>query len=219
MTAAPVASPPGYAADACVVLPRVSWETYERLLADDEGRHVPKMAYDRGVLELVTPSMPHAEDAETIARMVDIVAAMLGIPVRSVGDTTYRRQDLERGFEPDASFYIQSESLIRGQRQVDLSVDPPPDVVLEIEVSRSAIDKLPLFASMGIPEVWRCDGQRVTILLRDGDAYRELAASLAIPALTGDVLTRFLAASRTMLSPDWFQTVSDWARAQRDAAH
>jgi Uma2 family endonuclease len=91
--------------DKRVVLPCVSWETYERLLADDEERRVPRMTYDQGVLELVTPSMPHDEDARTITRIVDIVAANLGIPIRSVGSTTFRRKDLERGFEPDASFY------------------------------------------------------------------------------------------------------------------
>ena len=160
-----VASPPRVVADERVVLPCVSWETYERLLADDEERRVPRMTYDQGVLELVTPSMPHEVDAATITRIVDIVAAILGIPIRSAGSTTFRRKDLERGFEPDASFYIQNEARIRGQREVDLTVDPPPDVVLEMEMSRSALDKLPLFASMGIPEVWRCDGQRVTILI------------------------------------------------------
>jgi Uma2 family endonuclease len=101
-----VASPPRVVADDCVVLRNVSWETYERLLSDDEERRVPRMTYDRGVLELVTPSLPHEKDALTITRIVDIVAAIMGIPVLSAGGTTYRRQDLERGFEPDASFYI-----------------------------------------------------------------------------------------------------------------
>src|SRR3954468_6110664 len=114
-------------ADECVVLHHVSWDTYEHLLADDEERRVPRMTYDQGVLELVTPSMPHEEDARTITRIVDIVAANLGIPIRSVGSTTFRRKDLERGFEPDTSFYIQNEERIRGQREVDLSVDPLPD--------------------------------------------------------------------------------------------
>jgi Uma2 family endonuclease len=196
-------------------LPCVSWETYERLLADDEERRVPRMTYDQGVLELVTPSMPHDEDARTITRIVDIVAANLGTPIRSVGSTTFRRKDLERGFEPDASFYIQNEERIRGQREVDLTVDPPPDLVLEMEMSRSALDKLPLFASVGIPEVWRCDGQRVTILILEQDRYQESSNSLAFPILTSDILTRFLAESRTALSPDWFQAVSDWARGQR----
>ena len=166
-------------------------------------------------MELVTPSFPHEEIALTIARVVDIVSAIQGIPIRSAGSTTYRRKSLKRGFEPDGSFYIQSEERIRGKREVDLSVDPPPDVVLEMEMSRSAINTLRLFASMGIPEVWRCDGRRVTILIRDGDTYRESPASLALPVLTKEALERFLVQSRTMLSPEWFQAVSEWARAQR----
>jgi Uma2 family endonuclease len=215
VSSASVASPPRVVADDRVVLPCVSWETYERLLADDEERRVPRMTYDQGMLELVTPSMPHEVDAATVTRIVDIVAANLGIPTRSVGSTTFRRKDLKRGFESDASFYIQNEERIRGQREVDLTVDPPPDVVLGMEMSRSARDKLPLFASMGIPELWRCDGERVSILILEQDHYRESSSSQALPVLTSEVLTQFLAESRTTLSPDWFRTVSDWARAQR----
>jgi Uma2 family endonuclease len=199
-------------------LPCVSWETYERLLADDEERRVPRLTYDQGVLELVTPSKPHEVDAATITRFVDIVTAVLGIPIQSTASTTFRRQDLERGFEPDASFYVQNEARVRNRREVDLAVDPPPDVVLEMEMGRSALDKLPLFASMGVPEVWRCDGQRVTIFVLEQDRYRESPNSLALPVLTSEILTRFLAESRTALSPEWFQAVSDWARGQRQAS-
>jgi Uma2 family endonuclease len=196
----------------------VSWETYERLLADDEERRVPRMTYDQGLLELVTPSLPHEKDALTIAHIVDIVAAIIGVPILSAGGTTYRRNDLERSFEPDASFYIQNEAQVRDRSGIDLSADPPPDVVLEMEMSRSALDKLPLFASMGIPEVWRCDGQRVTIFILEQDRYRESSNSLALLVLTSDILTRFLAESRTALSPDWFQAVSDWACGQRQVS-
>lgn len=215
MSARSVASPPGIAADARIVLPHVGWETYERLLADDEGRRVPRMTYDQGVLELVTPSKPHELNSATITRIVDIVAAVLGIPVQSAASTTYRRRDLDRGFEADASFYIQNEARVRDRREADLSVDPPPDLVLEMEMSRSALDKLALFASMGIPEVWRCDGRRVTIFVLDRQNYRESSTSTVLPDLTSDVLTRFLDASRTMLSPEWFQDVTDWARERR----
>jgi Uma2 family endonuclease len=215
MSASSVVSPPQVVADDCVVLRCVSWDTYERLLADDEERRVPRMTYDQGVLELVTPSTPREEDARVIEHLVYIVAAIMGVPIRSVGATTFRRRDLKRGVEPDASFYIQSEERIRGKREVDLTIDPPPDVVLEMEMSRSAINKMQLFASMGIPEVWRCDGRRVTILIRDGDAYQESSASAALPVLTREALERFLAESRAMLSPEWFQAVSEWARLQR----
>ena len=218
MSASSVASPPMIAGDDCVVLPRVSWETYERLLADDEGRRVPRMTYDRGVLELVTPSKPHDMDGATITRIVDIVSAIFGIPVQSTSSTTYRSPDLERGFEADASFYIQNEARVRGRREADLQVDPPPDLVLEMEMSRSAVNMLELFAAMGVPEVWRCDGNRVSMFILDQGRYRETRASLALPELTCEVLTHFLAESRTMLSPDWFQKVSDWAREQREAS-
>ena len=218
MSSASVASPPRIVADDCVILLHVKWDTYERLLGDDEERRIPRMTYDHGVLELVTPSKPHEVDAATITRFVDIVAAVLGIPIQSTASTTFRRQDLERGFEPDASFYIQNEPRVRNRREVDLTVDPPPDVVLEMEMSRSALDKLPLFASMGIPEVWRCDGQRVTILLLEQDGYRKSSSSQSLPVLTSEDLTRFLAESRTMLSPDWFQAVSNWARERRSPA-
>jgi Uma2 family endonuclease len=216
MSAATVATSPQVVMEERVVLPRVSWETYERLLADDQARRVPRMTYDQGVLELVTPSKPHEVDARTIARVVDIVAATQGIPVQSTGSTTFRRQDLERGFEPDASFYIQNEARVRDRREADLIIDPPPDLVLEMEMSRSALDKLALFASMGIPEVWRCDGRRVAIFVLEEGRYQEATTSLALPNLTSAILTRFLGQSRTMLSPEWFQTVSDWARAQRE---
>jgi Uma2 family endonuclease len=212
MTAAAVAPPPPVTGDKRVVLPRVSWETYERLLADDEERRIPRMTFDRGVLELVTPSMPHDEDAGTIARFVEVATAIMGIPIRSVGATTFRRRDLERGFEPDEIFYIQSEPRIRVKRQVDLSVDPPPDLVLEMEMSRSAINKLALFAAMGIPEVWRPEGERIIFHILVGGAYRESATSLALPMLTSDVLARFLEQSQTLPSPEWFQAVSEWAR-------
>jgi len=201
-------------ADECVVLHHVSWDTYERLLADDEERRVPRMTYDQGALELVTPSMPHEEDAGTIARIVDIVSAMLAVPIRNVGSTTFRRRDLHRGFEPDASFYIQNEPRIREQREVDLTVDPPPDLVLEMEMSGSALNKLALFARMGIPEVWRCDGERVTIRILEQGGYRESQVSLALPVLTSEILERLLADSRSMLSPEWFRAVSGWAQAQ-----
>lgn len=217
MSARATANPPQVGGDEQVTLRRVSWETYERLLADDAERRVPRLTFDHGVLELVTPSMPHDEDTRTISLFIEIVTAVLGIPIRGTGSTTFRRRDLERGFEPDASFHIQHEPQIRGQREVDLLVDPPPDLVLEMEYSRSAIDKLELFASMGVPEVWRCDGEDVTIHLLAGGRYHESSNSACLPIVTSEAVSRLLAVSRTMLSPAWFRAVSEWAGSQETA--
>jgi hypothetical protein len=87
-----------------------------------------------------------------------------------------------------------------------------------MEMSRSALDKLALFAAMGIPEVWRCDGERVSMFVLEQGRYRESPASLTLPVLTSVVLNRFLAESQTMRSPDWFPLVGDWTREQRDAS-
>ncbi len=85
-------------------------------------------------------------------------------------------------------------------------------------MSRSALNKLALFAGMGIPEVWCCDGERVTIRILEQHGYHESRVSQALPVLTSEILERFLADSRTTLSPEWFQAVSDWARQQSEPA-
>jgi len=209
MATAAVASSPVVAAnhDQVVVLPNVRWEVYERLLADDEERRVPRLTYDRGVLEIVSPSPEHEQDAETIKLIVVLFASARAIPVAWYGSTTYRRPDREQGFEPDGSFYVEHEARMRGRVTIDLLVDPPPDLVLEIDASRSSLGKLELFAGFGIPEVWRKDGDRIRILLLEGGAYHESSQSRVLPGLTADLVMRLLAERRALPSPEWIQLI------------
>ena len=198
-----------------VVLRGVSWATYEALLADFVDCPAPRFAYDRGTLEIVvTLSTEHEETNRTLAFLVGIAAAELAIDMRNVGGMTFRRADIERGFEPDSGFYIQHEAHIRGRKQIDLAIDPPPDLVIEIDVTRDSLPKLPLYAGFGIPEVWRYDGERVVIQVLQADAYQESAVSRALPPLTGEAINRFLAESRTRPSSVWVRSVRDWARQQ-----
>jgi Uma2 family endonuclease len=217
MTAASVASPTAFDRGQRVVLPHVSWDTYERLLADHADRSAPRFTYDRGVLEIVAPSSKHEKDNRTLAQVVELVAEELGVEYLPVGSMTFRRADLQQGFEPDSGFYLQSEARVRDRERVDPDVDPPPDLVIEIEVAHPSLDKLPLLARMGVPEVWRFDGQRVTILTLEHGAYHASAASVALPPLTSDALTRFLAESRSLRTLAWIRTVRAWAREQRGA--
>jgi Uma2 family endonuclease len=196
------------------VLHHVSWETYEGLLEDHIDRGVPRFTYDRGELEILTPSSEHEIDNRSLALLVELVAVELDIETLNVGSMTCNRRDLERGFEPDSGFYIQNEARVRGRSEVDLAVDPPPDVTIEIEISRSAIPKLPIYAAIGVPEVWPWDGERVTILvLRDGD-YDERLVSAALPPITSEILMRFMNESRSMRRTAWVQRVREWAREQ-----
>lgn len=109
-----------------VVLRNVSWETYERLLTERDERRVPRFSYDRGVLEVMSPSAEHESVAYRIELLVAVFAGEVGVNVYGVRSTTFKREDLKRGFEPDACFYVRNEERVRGKRRIDLSLGPPP---------------------------------------------------------------------------------------------
>jgi Uma2 family endonuclease len=136
-----------------VVLRNLSWETYERLLAEHADSHSPRLTFDRGVLEIMSPYPEHERYSLRIARLVDVLAEERDIEMEALGATTFKRQELERGFEPDSCFYVQNADRVRNKSQIDLATDPPPDLVIEIEFTRPAINKRSLFAALGIPEV------------------------------------------------------------------
>lgn len=198
-----------------VVLYNVAWETYERLLADHLDSSVPRFTYDRGVLEIVSPSSEHEETNWTLATLVDVVAEELDINVRNVGSMTFRRQDIKRGFEPDSSFFIQRFAEVRGRREIDAEVDPPPDLLIEIDVTNQSIDKFPIYAQMGVPEIWRYQRGRVSIHSLDADTYHETDGSIVLPPITGAVLTRFVEASTRLDRLHWLRSLREWVRTQR----
>ncbi len=131
-----------------------------------------------------------------------------------LGSTTFRREDLERGFEPDSCFYIENKGRIRGKGRIDLTVDPPPDLVIEIDITSPSLDKVPIYARMKVPEVWRFDGQRLAILALEGTVYVESAQSTVLPPLTGATLSDFIGKSKSMKRTAWLRTVREWAREQ-----
>lgn len=199
-----------------VVLRGIRWETYECLLADHLDQSVPHFAYDQGVLEIMSPSGVHEESNRTVSALVEVIAEEWEIDLRNFGSTTFRRADLGRGFEPDTCFYIQSADRIANKDEIDLAVDPAPDLIIEIDITSPSLPKLPLYASLGVPEVWRVQtGGAITILTLGPDGYAERAASLAFPALTRAVLENLFAQSRTLRRAAWLRVVRDWARQPR----
>ena len=197
-----------------VVLNGVSWETYERLMADFAGRRVPHFAYDRGVLEIASPTPKHEKDGFALATLVITVAEALAIDHLPVGSTTYRREALGQGFEADESFYILDQRFTRDLEDIDPTTDPPPDLVIEVDVTHSSLDKLAIYAGFGVPEVWRCQADRVRIVVFDGETYRETSESRVLPPLTAEVLTRFLSRSGETRRLLWVREVREWARQQ-----
>jgi Uma2 family endonuclease len=217
-TATEITSPPVHTGqlsgtDRCFILSGISWETYERLLADMQDSHAAHFAYDQGMLEIMAPSHEHESLKHVIAMLVEILAEEMEVDIHGGGSTTFRRKDLARGFEPDECFYIQHAELVRGKKQIDLAQDPPPDLIIEIDITRPSLNKFPIFAALGIPEVWRYDGARVAIFRLVDNDYVDRPESVALPKVTSAILTEFIDASKQLKRPVWLRRVRARARS------
>jgi Uma2 family endonuclease len=199
-----------------VVLSNVSWETYEMLLEDLAGRSAPRLTYDRGQLEIMSPTPEHERLNRRINLIVDIVAAELDIRVDVLGSTTFSREDIDRGFEPDSCFYVAKADRVRGKKRIDLGKDPAPDLVIEIDITSSSIPKMPIFAHFGVPEVWQYDGSSLRMSKLEGSEYVSIDRSLAFPIITSRVLEDFLAKSQEWEDhPRLVRFIRDWVAANR----
>jgi len=207
---ATVMSPP----EAQIIMEGISWETYERLRNEHPENVSPRFTYDNGWLELMVPSIEHERPNRKLALFVDLVAAELGIDVEGVGSNTFKREDVLKGFEPDSAFYLADNAkAVRGKKRLDLATDPPPDLIIEIDVTSPSLPRFPIFAAVGVPEVWQYKNGRVEIFALRGGDYEIASHSLALSKVTGGVLTRFLKESEELDSPAWTRRVREWAQS------
>jgi Uma2 family endonuclease len=180
------------AADRRFVIHDVSWRLYETLL-EQLGDHAPRMTYDRGDLELMSPSPSHESFKSRLGRLIETMTYELGIAIRSGGSTTFKRKDLQRGIEPDECYWIAHERDVRARKKIDLAKDPPPDLAIEIDISRSSLDRDSIYVALGVPEIWRFDGRRLRVYVRHASGrYRTSRSSAAFPFLPVQRLTSFL---------------------------
>lgn len=163
-----------------VLLRNISWETYERLLADLENQSYIRMTYDQGDLEIMAPSFNHEFFNRSIAGLGRVIALEMDIEVIDAGSTTYRNKRLKRGTEPDTCFYVANAALMRGKTQVDLSLDPPPDIVFEVDVFSGSLDKFSIYPNFGVPELWHYDVRQVQIFKLEEKSYVEHQDSLSL---------------------------------------
>lgn len=205
---ATVLSPP----EERIILHDVSWETYESLLADHQDRSAPRFTYDRGVLEIMSPSAEHEEANDLIKLLVNVLAEEMSLDIKGFGSMTFKRPDLSRGFEPDSCFYIKNADRISDSSNLDLTNNPPPDLIVEIDITSPSLNKFPIYAQVGVPEIWRYDGQKVAIFLLEAGAYVERDESHALPRVTANVLTDFLAEGRSQKRTVWLRALREWAR-------
>ena len=173
-----------------VAIDRVPWSTYLALL-NAIGDSAVRLTYDRGRLEIEMPSLRHERLKGFVARLIEAYALQARIDVLPAGSTTWRLEQAEGGLEADECYYVQHYKDVVEKEELDLTIDPPPDLAVEIEVSRSSAHKRDVYARLGVPELWRLHDERLECLHRDaGGDYRPASASLALPALPLDLVSQ-----------------------------
>lgn len=175
-----------------VMFHHLTWANYQQLLQVLGDRRSVRLTYDRGRLELTMPLEIHEFSGELIALFIRILVVERGLKLKSLASTTLNREDLDRGAEPDKAFYIANQPIVAG-KTVDLSQDLPPDLVLEVDITHSDIDKLSLYANLGVPEFWRYDGQQIRFYQLVGVQYIDRLTSPIFPDVPKEKLYEFLA--------------------------
>ena len=144
-------------AGATLRLAGVSWDEYEEMLSELGDRAGLRVSYAEGRLQITSPTPEHEEYKESILRLVQVLADETNAVLETRGSTTYTRRRKAKGVESDTSFYVQNAPYMIGKRKIDLEVDPPPDVVVEIDVSNESTAKFPIYAALDVPEIWLYD--------------------------------------------------------------
>lgn len=165
------------------LLSYVDWPSYVMICDGIGERHV-RVTYDGESLEIMTTSARHETWKRFIGRMIEAMCEEMNIEIACFGSFTMRREDVKRGMEPDECYYIRNEPIVHGRLDLDLTQDPPPDLVIEVEISRSLLDRLAILAALGVPEVWRFDGHSLGVsVLDEHRQYRTTERSELFPFL------------------------------------
>jgi Uma2 family endonuclease len=184
-------------AEARVVLRGVSWQTFKALMADIGEDRSCRIAYDQGILEIRVPYEQHEEPKILISSFVEALADELEIEIRQLGSLTLEREDLTRAVEPDTCFYIQNELQVRG-KEIKLPNVPPPDLVVESDYTHSSLNKFNIYASLGIPELWRYRKQSLQVYQLVEGKYEKMDKSLAFPCIPIAEIPGFIEQSKTI---------------------
>jgi Uma2 family endonuclease len=195
-----------------VQLSGISWQTYEALLAEIGDRQI-RLTYNRGNLEIMVPSPEHERFKTIMGRFVETLAEELDVRIEPLGSTTFKRPELS-GAEPDECFYIQNLSAVKGKKRIDLNQDPPPDLVVEIDITSRSENSLQVYADLGVPEVWIYNGSRLRINRLENGKYVEGEISLAFPSLPILEIVTFLEQAETMDYLELVKAFRNWVKSQ-----
>jgi len=167
--------------EAAVLLQGVTWQQYVALRDAEQNSHV-RMTFDHGSLDLMSPTRLHERVRILISNCILVWVEEKRIPIQSCSSTTFRREDVQCGLEPDNCYYIEHESAVRERDEIDLAIDPPPDLAIEVDVSYSSPNRMKTYAGLGIPAIWRWHSDELRLYSLDASRrYVEISASVALP--------------------------------------
>jgi Uma2 family endonuclease len=195
-----------------IELSGISWQTYQTLLKELSHRRL-RLTYNRGYLEIMAPSPEHERYKKVVGRFVETIAEELNVSIEPLGSTTFKRPELS-GAEPDECFYIQNICAVKGKTRIELNQYPPPDLVSEIDITSSSKNRFAVYADMGVPEIWKYDGNSFSINLLQNQNYVLSNQSLAFPNLPISEIVQFLQQVETV---DYLELVSSfrqWVKSQ-----
>jgi Uma2 family endonuclease len=201
-----------------VILSNISWLTFEQLLKELGDKRATRLAYNEGLLEIMTPLGPHENNNRFIESLIGAIADELNLNLKRFGSLTLKREKKLKGAEPDSCYYLQNEPLVRSKQEIDLDNDPPPDLVLEIDISSGSLDKRPIYAAIGVPELWRYDGNEleVFVLHPSNRDYQQVNQSLTFPWMSLDVIPRFIRQSLVDGETATLRAFRAWVREQQN---
>jgi len=195
-----------------LILQAISWEFYEQLLDEFKSSNALHFAYDNGILEVEVPLYKHERPTEILRDLITNICIEKEIDMINAGKTTFRQRAKAKGVEPDSCFYIQNEIKIRGLKDLDLSKNPPPDLVIEVDIPSPSLDKLPIYASLGVSEVWLYKSERVEFLKFVGGKYQKVKNSIALPILSNDKANEFLLKGLQENYIKWVKEIRKWIK-------
>ena len=182
---------------ASLVVRQLAWEDYERLLDELADRHDVRVSYDDGKLEIMSPLPEHDKAAKLMERVAYFAAEQLGLDIESYGSATWKSQKLGKGAEADACFYVGNAGRIGGKKRFDLEIDPPPDIIVEVDITSESLSKFSIYAALRVPEIWHYDGNGVHFYQLVRGAYWEIVESRFLPYLKAAMLADALDISKT----------------------
>lgn len=198
------------------VLHNISWETFEALLTETGEDRSSHFAYECGTLEIMTPRFEHENPKIQFDRFIFALVEILEIEIKSAGSTTLKRRLAKRGIEPDNCYYFHCEPALLSEQTLDLETDPPPDLAIEIDITSSSINKLEIYAALGVPELWRDNGQILKFYQLVEGQYIECEFSNAFPIVSVVEMSRFMEKTKTIGEIALLKSFRSWVKNKID---